>query len=115
MATHALTGCDTVCYLYGKGKAIAIYTMMKTEICLEIYLQTMLWKAAVQVNPSEIIGSVNISDFGWNIVRGVPHPCTGGTEVVPPELLEMVACGCSATSACSREQCSCQALFSVDV
>ena len=74
------------------------------------HLQTMLWKAADQVNPPDVIISGDISDLGWNIVQGVPHPCTGVTEVASPELMEMVACGCSATSACSnKKQCSCQA------
>ncbi len=40
---------------------------------------------------------------------GVPHPCTGVDKVVPTELMEVVACGCSSQSACSRNTCSSKA------
>ena len=58
------------------------------------HLQTMLWKAADQVNPPDVIISGDISDLGWNIVQGVPHPCTGVTEVASPELMEMAHDNC---------------------
>jgi hypothetical protein len=170
LAVHAITGCDTVSYLFGKGKASAVSTMTKHEVGMEVlgeqeaslcdvitaghkfvsilykekqmhtsmnqlrhtifmskkdtpkikslpptdpaldehikraHLQTMLWKAADQPEPP----IVNISELGWNMIDGVPNPCTGVTEVAPAELMKVVACGCSAQTACSRNSCSCR-------
>ena len=35
LAVHAITGCDTVSYLFGKGKASAASVMMKNDVGLE--------------------------------------------------------------------------------
>ncbi len=169
LATHALTGCDTVSYLFGKGKLSAVAIMMKIDVGLELigertshmdeittaghrfigrmykdkqthtsmnqlrhtmfmskrdtpkiktlpptdyalnehikraHLQTMIWKAADQREPP----NVDISLYGWVVTNGVPIPSTGVSEVAPPELMKVVACGCSAQNACSRSTCSC--------
>jgi hypothetical protein len=171
LAVHAITGCDTVGYLFGKGKADAVSIMMKHEVGLEVlgeqdsntsdvitaghkfmsilykekqshtttsmnelrhaifvsrkdtpkikslpptdpalnenimraHLQTMLWKASDQLEPPD----VNISDFGWDIVNGIPNPRTGVSKVAPPELMKVVACSCRAQNACSKKTCSC--------
>ncbi len=52
---------------------------------------------------------INITMCGWRIESGVPHPCIWGDTFAPPELMEVVACGCSSQSACSRNTCSCKA------
>ena len=36
LAVHAITGCDTVSYFFGKGKVSAVSIMMKNDIDLEI-------------------------------------------------------------------------------
>ena len=69
------------------------------------HLQTMLWKAADQIEPP----NANISQFGWDIIDGRPTPTTGVSEVAPRELMKVVACGCIAHNACSRYSCSCHA------
>ena len=68
------------------------------------HLQTMLWKASDQPVPPD----ANPSLFGWEIIDGVPNPCSGVSEVAPPELMKVVACGCGAQNACSRNNCSCK-------
>ena len=42
-------------------------------------------------------------------MNGVPSPCSGVKEVAPPELVKIVACGCSGDNPCSRKNCSCTA------
>src|SRR6476469_193079 len=157
LAAHALTGCDTASYLFGKGKTSAVAAMLKHEVGLEelgehetnihdvltagrkfinvlykeripytsmnrlrhaifvstkntpkiktlpptepaldehikrAHLQTMLWKAADQVQPPH----VNISECGWVVIEEVPTPRTGVSQCAPPELMKVVACGCS--------------------
>ncbi len=169
LAVHAITGCDTVSYMFGKGKASAVTSMIKHDVSLDLlgetdapldevtaaggtfvgllykakdtsssmnqlrhsiftskiatpkikslpptdsalnehvkraHLQTMLWKASDKCSPPD----VNISDFGWEIVGNIPTPRTGVSEVAPSELMRVVACGCSAQTACSRHTCSC--------
>ncbi len=171
LAIHALTGCDTTSYLFGKGKASAVSIMLKHDMNLEVlgqtdanlcdvisaghrffsilysgkqstttmnllrhtifiskrdtpkiktlpptdsaldehikraHLQTMIWKAADEDGPPE----VNITAFGWNIIDNIPKPRTGMSEVAPPELMKVVACGCCAQNACSSNICSCHA------
>ena len=177
LAVHALSGCDTVSYMFGKGKTSAVSRMMETgdvgldalgekeadlsdvitaghrfistlystgkqrdqhprsmnllrhaifvskkdtpkikslpptdlatyQHILRAHLQTMLWKAADNVGPPPI----NVSDFGWDTSDGIPKPRTGVSQVAPPELLKVVACGCNARDACSRNACSCKAV-----
>lgn len=179
LAVHAITGCDTVSYLFGKGKTSAVSTMLKHDVDLEVlgeqgatlcdvikagrkfvsllykenhthvsmnqlryiifvskrdtpkikslpptdlaldehikraHLQTMIWKAADQVEPPE----VNISEFGWEVNNGAPQPRTGVSEVAPSEILKVVACGCndqSGQGSCSRSNCSCKAAMKID-
>ena len=69
------------------------------------HLQTILWKAADQSAPPD----VDITNYGWEMVDGVPSPQTGVSEFAPPELMKVVACGCSSQTACSRSTCSCKA------
>ncbi len=40
LAIHALTGCDTTSYLFGKGKASAVSIMLKHDMNLEVLGQT---------------------------------------------------------------------------
>ena len=68
------------------------------------HLQTMIWKAADQPRPPDI----TITDFGWDIVDGIPNPRSGVSEVAPADLMKVIACGCSTQTPCSRGTCSCQ-------
>lgn len=36
LAVHAISGCDTVSYMFGKGKASAVSTMLKHDVHLEV-------------------------------------------------------------------------------
>ncbi len=86
-----------------------IKTLAPTDAALNEYvkrahLQTMIWKAADQTEPP----NVNIGQYGWVVTNGIPVPCTGVSDVAPPQLMKVVACGCSAQTACSRSTCSCQ-------
>ena len=167
LAVNALTGCDTVSYLFGKRQAVS--AMLKHEVCLDVlgeheanihdvltagrkfisvlykertactsmnrlrhaifvstkntpkiktlpptdpaldehikraHLQTMLWKAADEVQPPY----VSISEFGWDVIDGVPTPRTGVSQCAPTQLMKVVACACSRQSVCSRKNCSC--------
>ena len=67
------------------------------------HLQNMLWKAADKDEPAV----VSISEFGWDVIEGVPTPRTGASQCAPPELMKFVACECSGQSACARKKCSC--------
>ncbi len=68
-------------------------------------LQTMKWKSSDLLVEPDVV----ITMFGWRIDHGVPHPCTTVDKFAPPELMEVVACGCSSQNACSRNTCSCKA------
>ncbi|MES9884700.1 MAG: hypothetical protein ABW185_27970 [Sedimenticola sp.] len=169
LALHALSGCDTVSYLFGKGKTSAVTLMLKNEVGLELlgeedtssenlltighrfvgllykakappasmndlrhsifvskrstpkikslpptdaaldehikraHLQTQIWKASDKLSPPD----VNIADFGWEVINHTPTPRSGVSDVAPPQLMKVVACGCSTQTACSRQTCSC--------
>ena len=64
----------------------------------------MIWKAAEDDNQPVL----DIAQHGWKTVDGKPEPVYGITEIAPKELLEVVACKCKATTACSRNTCSCK-------
>ena len=55
---------------------------------LQAHLQVMLWKAVDhKAPPSE---STNITHFGWEIKNGIPVPTIDQSDLVPPELMEVV-------------------------
>ena len=72
---------------------------------LRCHIQVMIWKAALNERPPDM----DITDFGWYMKEGIPHPVTGVAEVAPPELLKTVACSCkSLNRRCSTDICSCK-------
>ena len=86
-----------------------IKTLPPTDSALDehlnrAHLQTMVWKAADQLEPPDL----NIANLGWDVITGIPKPCTWVFEVAPPELMKVAAYGCSAENACSRNNCSCR-------
>jgi len=163
---HALTGCGTVSYFFGKGKASAVSALLKYEVGLDVlgcqkanihdilnaghkfisilykerlthtsmnhhrhsifvstkntptikrlpptdlalnehikraHLQTMLWKAADKDEPPV----VNITEFGWDVIEGVPTSRTGVSQCAPPQPMKFVACERSGQSACARKK-----------
>ena len=70
---------------------------------LRAHLQMSLWESGDLKGPPDI----NIETFGWKVVDGIPEPAVGVAVMAPPELMKIVACGCSADAACSRRNCNC--------
>ena len=63
----------------------------------------MLWKVVDEVEPPD----VNNSEFGWDVIVGVPTTRTGVYQCSPPGLMNVVACGCSGQSDFARKNCTC--------
>ena len=74
---------------------------------LRAHLQVMLWKAVDhQAPPCE---STNITHFVWEIQDGIPVPTIDQSDLVPPELMEVVQCQCKAQGKmCSTLACGCR-------
>ena len=97
LGIHALSGCDTVSYPFGRGTKSALKL-------LEIDM--LLWKAADQRGPPE--EARNFANFGWNIEGSAITTAVSTAPVAPQALLDAVSCSCTAgCKACSGTRCSC--------
>ncbi len=73
---------------------------------LRSHLQCILWKAADLNEPP----TIDFTKYGWFIgSKGILQPETGITVTCAPELMKVIACGCSSDMPCSRASCSCKA------
>lgn len=167
LAMHALTGCDTTSYPFGKGKLSAVKLLSNVELecigdsqfdrdvvltagrhffcllygskpllsmeelryknfsskanipkirslpptgealnkhILRCHLQVLLWKSAEDRCPPD----VHIEDYGWSMNNQELEPDIGVTTMAPPELMKVVACGCTTDTPCERNSCSCK-------
>ena len=71
---------------------------------LRAHVQVLLWKSAMDISPPSLV----ITDWGWEREYDCLIPIIGVKEVAPPDLLKIVACGCSTQRPCSRNSCSCK-------
>ena len=113
---HALSGCDTGSYPYGRGKKSALkvlknnvpptYSNQQLHV-LRAHLQMMLWKAADQRHPP--VNARDIRRFSWDVKEGgLGTPSVSSSPVAPDGLLDVVTCSCSAErKTCSEKRCSC--------
>ena len=96
-------------YTSKKGKPLELKALPPTENNLLLHLkranlQVILGKAASEKQPPD----VDITDFGWEIIDGVPRPMIHKGPPGPPELLKVVSCSCKAAGkACASLRCSC--------
>ena len=95
-----------------KAKAPAIKKLPPSDEALEqhlmrAHLQTMIWRAADQQGPPAV--SFEITNFGWKVSDGIPHPITTLANIAPYELMQVVSCTCKVNNPCSRKNCSCAA------
>ena len=76
---------------------------------MRAHLQTMIWRAADQQGPPAV--SFEITNFGWKVSDGIPHPITTLANIAPYELMQVVSCTCKVNNPCncSRKNCSCAA------
>ena len=102
---HALSGCVTTSYLYGKGKQEHTqHTFAACAACPFSNFQITLWKAADQQAPTVV--SVTITDFGWEFKNDIPVPVMATTDQAPPELVDVIRCQCRAQGKkCSTLSC----------
>jgi hypothetical protein len=72
------------------------------------HLQTSIWKSALDEYPPDL----NPSNFGWvkDTTSKSLSPVTVPQDVLPapPEILQIISCGCSRNEACSTCQCGCR-------
>ncbi len=161
LVVHALTGCDTTSYPFGKGKISVLRGTVSTSaleilfkspkellhkvdqhffcllygsatnqtLCqlrykvfsndspkikslpttvkvahqyfLRAHLQLILWRSARTT-------SNGYYKIGMETCKLIPQSIVGVAQMIPPELLNIVACGCIADKACSRNACSCK-------
>ena len=56
-----------------------------------------------------MLANVDITEFGWEERDGHYEPKTGIKAALPPELSQVLACGCKSDNACASGRCSCKA------
>ena len=66
------------------------------------HFQVCIWKSALQENPPQQLAK----EFGWieDVVNKslIPVTVPSGVNLAPPEILQMVRCGCAKEDLCSR-------------
>ena len=67
----------------------------------------MIWRAADQQGPPAV--SLKITNFGWKVSDGIPHPVTRLANIAPYEFMQVVSCTCKGNNLSSRKNCSCAA------
>ena len=97
-------------YSSKKGKALDLRSLPSTDENLLLHMKranlaVVLGKAANDMGPPVL----NLTDFGWELVDGVPCPQFHKGPMGPPDVLSTVSCGCKAAgTACSSSRCSCK-------
>jgi len=77
------------------------------ENVLRAHIQTAVWKSALEPDPPFI----NPTEYGW--VRDeatktlTPRTLSPDVALAPPEVLELVDCGCSTDEPCGSQRCGC--------
>ena len=70
-------------------------------------LQTLVWYATLEPDPPDLDPAL----FGWTRDESnkvlLPTTVEEGVLVAPGEILNMVKCGCSLSTACSSKHCTC--------
>ncbi len=74
---------------------------------LRAHIQTAIWKSTNEPDPPQL----NPTEYGWtrDEAKKSLNPVMVPSEVkmAPPEVLELVRCGCSSSNSCSTARCSC--------
>ena len=73
------------------------------------HIQTAIWKSAARSSPP----AMDATKFGWErdeLSRTlVPRMMPPNTAIAPPEVLQMIRCGCSSETPCYTSHCRCTA------
>ena len=76
---------------------------------LRARFQTLIWKSATDSSPP----ALEPEQFGWErddqSKSLVPVMLPSNVPLAPPEILELIRCGCSSASPCSTARCRCSA------
>ncbi len=76
---------------------------------LRAHIQTAIWKSANEPDPPQL----NPTECGWTRDEATkslnPVMVPSEVKMAPPEVLELVRCGCSSSNPCSTARCSCSA------
>ena len=96
-------------YMQKRGGCLKLSSLPPCEESLllhvkRVHLQMILAKSANKQSPPFL----NISDFGWTVVDGIPTPQLGKDPPIPPELSDMVSCGCKVIGKACKGRCSCK-------
>ena len=75
---------------------------------LRAHFQIAVWKAAPLADPP----SCDPTEYGWSRDETsktlTPETLPPGIDMAPPEVLELLRCGCSSDEPCSTQRCGCQ-------
>ncbi len=55
------------------------------QYLLRCHLQVMIWKSDLEDRPPQ----VEISEYGWDVKNGIPHPVIDVNQVAPTDLLKL--------------------------
>lgn len=53
------------------------------------------------------LATLDICDYGWEIVDGRPSPVISSKDPAPPSLMKVIACKCQSYNAYVSKECSC--------
>jgi len=71
------------------------------------HFQTAIWKAALQSKPP----NMNPEEYGWAREETskslLPVPMPTDVALAPPQILELIRCGCTSGTPCRTAQCGC--------
>ena len=74
---------------------------------LQAHDQISVWRSALLPQPP----SFDSSDYGWTLEETnktlTPRKLPSDVAVAPPEVLELLRCGCSTNKPCSSQRCGC--------
>ena len=78
------------------------------ENVLRAHVQVAVWKSATQPDPL----SFDPTEYGWSRDESTktltPKTLPQDVALAPPEVLELLRCGCSTNDPCSSQRCGCQ-------
>ena len=72
-----------------------------------VHFQTAIWKSANEPDPPQL----DPTEYSWTrdeASKLIPIMVPSVVKMAPPEVLELIRCGCSSSNPCSTARCSCQ-------
>jgi len=77
------------------------------ENVLRAHVQVAVWRSAPQPDPP----SFDPTDYGWSRDETTktltPKTLPPDVAIAPPDILELLRCGCSTDEPCSTQRCGC--------